>query len=96
VKKRELDLKEQVMSAIEKLEKRIAALEADVARLKKEFDMRAQQLDDRPWWEKIYRSFADNPHYEEAMRLGREYRESTKPKARKKKSKTGPKKKGTP
>lgn len=30
----------------------------------------------KPWWERIAGTFADSPAYEEAMRLGREYRES--------------------
>jgi len=73
------------MSAIEKLEQRIAALEAEVARLKERSGN--GQPDNRPWPEKIFGTFANDPEYEEAMRLGREYRESTKPKARKKKKK---------
>jgi len=75
------------MSAIEKLEKRLAALEAEVAKLKKRNG--SASADDRPWWEKIYGSFEGNPHYKEAMELGRKYRESTRPKPRKKKSKRG-------
>lgn len=30
----------------------------------------------KPWWEQIAGTFADNPAYNEAMRLGREYRNS--------------------
>ena len=29
-----------------------------------------------PWWEKIAGTFANSENYDEAMRLGREYRES--------------------
>lgn len=32
-----------------------------------------------PWWERIVGTFRDNPEYDEAMRLGREYRESLRP-----------------
>jgi hypothetical protein len=32
-----------------------------------------------PWWERIYGTFANSPEYEEAMRLGRAYRESLRP-----------------
>ncbi len=71
------------MSAIEKLEKRVSELEAEVARLKT-----GSQQDNRPWWEKIYGTFANDPHYEEAMELGRKYRESFRPKSRKKKKKS--------
>ena len=73
------------MSAIARLEQRLAALEAEVAALKKENGRK--QTDDRPWWEKIYGTFANDQHYEEAMRLGRKYRESTKPKQKKKSKK---------
>ncbi|MBI3822498.1 MAG: hypothetical protein HY289_07440 [Planctomycetes bacterium] len=73
------------MSAIEKLEQRLGALEAEVAKLREQNGK--PQTDDRPWWEKIYGTFANDPYYEEAMRLGRKYRESTKPKPRKKKKK---------
>jgi hypothetical protein len=73
------------MSAIEKLEVRIAALEAEVAKLKER--NKDGEPDTRPWPEKIFGTFANDPQYEEAMRLGRAYRESTKPKPRKKKKK---------
>ena len=68
------------MSAIEKLEQRITALEAEVAKLKEQ--SKNGEPDTRPWPEKIFGTFANDPDYEEAMRLGREYRESTKPKPR--------------
>ena len=60
------------------LEERVAVLEAEVARLKQE---RAQAAGpSKPWWEEIRGTFKDDPHYVEAMRLGREYRESLRPK----------------
>lgn len=31
---------------------------------------------DKPWWEEIRGTFRDDPVYDEAMRLGREWRES--------------------
>jgi hypothetical protein len=36
------------------------------------------------WLDDIYGAFANDPDFEEAMRLGREYRESLRPKARRK------------
>jgi hypothetical protein len=54
----------------EQLEDRVALLEAEVARLRSKIE------NQQPWWEKIAGTFADNPAYDEAMRLGREYRES--------------------
>lgn len=73
------------MSAIEKLEQRIAALEAEVAKLKNQNGR--NPVDERPWWEKIHGTFEGDPYYKEAMELGRKYRESFRPKPRKKKRK---------
>jgi hypothetical protein len=59
------------------LENRIATLEIEVALLKSNH----QKKDDKselPWWKQIIGTFADDPAHEEAMRLGREYRESQK------------------
>jgi hypothetical protein len=55
----------------ELMAQRLADLEAEVERLKIKVD---QSLLGRPWWEEIVGTFADNPDYDEAMRLGREYR----------------------
>jgi hypothetical protein len=60
------------------LEQRVAALEAEVARLKERLE--GASTPSRPGWEQIVGTFADDPAYEEAMRLGREYRESFRPK----------------
>lgn len=65
------------------LEQRVAALEADVALLK-ELAIRKSERD-KPWLERIYGAFANDPMYDEAMRLGREYRESLRPKPPRKK-----------
>ena len=67
------------------LEARIAALEAEVASLKARLSN-----SDRPkerWWQQIVGTFENDPYYEEAMRLGRKYRKSTRPKVRTKKKK---------
>jgi hypothetical protein len=60
----------------EQLEERLAYLEAEVAKLKSKAENDAAPI---PWWEKIAGTFADNPDYDEAMQLGREYRESLRP-----------------
>ena len=59
------------------MEERVAALEAEVARLKEALPRGAAAQ--KPWWEEIRGTFKDDPHYEEAMRLGREWRASQKP-----------------
>lgn len=64
--------------AARELEARVAALEAEMAYLKQKLDTVTKPA--KPWWEEIYGTFADDPMYEEAMRLGREYRESLRPK----------------
>jgi hypothetical protein len=63
------------------LKDRVAALETEVARLKAKLD--EQEKGRLPWWEQIAGTFANDPAYEEAMRLGREWRESFRPKPRK-------------
>ncbi len=57
----------------EQLEERVAHLEAEVALLKHKVEKDASP---RPWWEQIAGTFANNSAYDEAMRFGREYRNS--------------------
>jgi hypothetical protein len=56
------------------LERRVAALEAEVARLKECLEQ--AEIPKGNGWKKIVGSFANDPSYDEAMRLGREWRES--------------------
>lgn len=59
------------------LEERVAFLEAEVARLKDVLENgSSDQPLTSPWWEKIAGTFADEPMYDEAMKLGREYRDA--------------------
>lgn len=60
------------------LEKRLTALEGEVARLKSRLESR------EPWWERIAGTFADDPVYQEAMKLGRQYRQSQRPRSTRK------------
>jgi hypothetical protein len=59
------------------LEERVAALEAEVEQLKRE--RTASPSGEEPWWKRIVGVFQEDPEFEEAMRLGREYRESLRP-----------------
>ena len=56
------------------LEERVAALEAEVAHLKQK-QTHADKAQ-TPWWKQRLGAFKDDPMYEEAMRLGAEYRKS--------------------
>jgi hypothetical protein len=62
------------------LEDRVAALEAEVAHLKTSLDA---TIPAEPQWKRIVGIFANDPAFKEAMRLGREYRDSLRPPARK-------------
>jgi len=65
--------------ATESLQDRVSALEAEVAQLKAQLNQSAS------WVDKIWGTFANDPLHEEAMRLGKQYRESLRPKARRRK-----------
>lgn len=71
--------------AVSEIELRVTALEAEVSQLKQKVEAVTKQAS--PWWQDIYGTFANDPLYEEAMRLGREYRESLRPKATKRSAK---------
>ncbi len=77
--------------AVAQIEQRVAALEAEVTRLKQTIEAVTKPVS--PWWQEIYGTFANDPLHEEAMRSGREYRESLRPKAPKRPTKQSPKRK---
>jgi hypothetical protein len=58
-----------------RLEERVAALEDELRRLKAKGEGMAVA---KPWWERIAGTFENDPVYEKAMRLGRQYRRSLK------------------
>ena len=59
------------------LEKRVTALEEELAALRRKIEGAGAV---EPWWQRIAGTFEHDPIYEEAMRLGRKYRESLRPK----------------
>ena len=58
-----------------KIEERLAALEREVADLKRKLPQTEPVV--KPWWEITAGTFADDPAFEEAMELGRQYRKSS-------------------
>jgi hypothetical protein len=64
------------------LEQRVRALEDEMAQLKNRLPPTSNQ--DQPWWEKVWGAFRGDPAFLEAMELGRQWRESGRPKPRKK------------
>jgi len=57
------------------LEERMAVLEAEVDRLKRQMTTQKPERE-APWWQRRFGAFKDDPFYDEAMRLGAEYRKS--------------------
>jgi hypothetical protein len=76
--------------AAQEIELRVAALEEEVGRLKEQLAKSSESKGD--WVHEIYGSFENDPLYEKAMRLGREYRESLRPGAAKKRPRKAGKK----
>jgi hypothetical protein len=77
---------ENVMAS-SSLEKRVAALEEELAVLRRKIEATGAAI---PWWERIAGTFAHDPVYAEAMKLGRKYRESLRPKRWPSRKKIGP------
>jgi hypothetical protein len=57
------------------LEERVALLETEVMRLKRQMNIAAAT----PWWEQISGVFADTPAFNEVVDFGRQYREAQRP-----------------
>jgi hypothetical protein len=55
------------------VEQRLSALEQEVAELKRQLAARPSPTD--RWWERISGAFARDDAFQEAMRLGRQWRE---------------------
>ena len=59
--------------ATKEMEERLTRLEEQVAQMAQERE--TPVLQEPAWWEQIIGIFEGDPHFEEAMRLGREWRE---------------------
>jgi hypothetical protein len=66
------------------LKDRVNVLEKELASLKARVDGKPGK--GKPWWIELFGVFKDDPLFEEAMKLGAEYRESLRPKPRKKRA----------
>jgi hypothetical protein len=92
--------KDKIM-AVRQIEARVAVLEAQVAELRKKLenpDVGAKSSErlanpKKHWVDKVAGAFADDPEFLEAMKLGRKYRESLRPKTAKKSATRQPTKK---
>ena len=62
------------------LEDRLTAVEHELEQLKQRLDD-VKNLPPAHYWDRVFGSFADSEGFDEAVRLGREYRESLKPDA---------------
>ena len=54
-------------------------MEQELAQLKQQLQAETPSSP-RAWWEQIFGTVAHSEHYEEAIRLGREFREALRPK----------------
>ena len=61
-----------------------STLEERLTEVEKKLDalltQKSQTTKSIPWWESIAGTFANTPDYDEAMKLGKDYRESLRPK----------------
>jgi hypothetical protein len=62
------------------LKQRVEALEERVARLQ---EQQAESNNSRAWLDDLYGKFAGDPVFAQAMKLGRKYRQSLRPRDRK-------------
>lgn len=60
----------------QELEEKVISLEKEMNQVKKMLFMNVQNA--VPWWQEITGTFADNLAFEEAMELGKQYRQSDK------------------
>lgn len=65
---------QQVEDQSSHLESRVATLETELAQMKQMLSVFVEKKD--PWWLKVAGSFENDPTFDEAVRLGQEWRKS--------------------
>ena len=60
----------------QQLEEKVISLEKEINQVKKILSINVKKS--VPWWEEIAGTFADNLAFEEAVKLGNQYRQSEK------------------
>jgi hypothetical protein len=68
--------------SLAQIETRLAALEAKVSQIQISRNSGAAPVKNKAWLEEIWGSFSGDPAFEEAMRYGREWRETQRPGAK--------------
>ena len=76
---------------VAELEKQVLTLTHELAQVKKQVANGHTAEAEMPWWEKRWGLFDNDPDYDKAMELGRQYRESLRPKPSKKRKTTSKK-----
>ena len=72
---------------VARLEEQVRVLANELAQVKRQLAQANATEPDLSWWEKRWGIFDNDPDYEKAMELGRQYRESLRPKPRKRNNK---------
>lgn len=65
---------QQLEERSQQLEARVAVLETELAQMKQMLSGFVQKQ--TPWWLKVAGSFENDPNFDEAVRLGQEWRKS--------------------
>jgi phosphoenolpyruvate-protein kinase (PTS system EI component) len=65
---------QQIEERSERLEARVATLETELEQMKQILSGSHQKKE--PWWLKVAGSFEDDPTFDEAVRLGQEWRKT--------------------
>ena len=67
-------LSQQITDQSQRLEARVATLEAEIAQMRQILSVFIQKKS--PWWLKVAGSFENDPTFDEVTRLGQEWRKS--------------------